>query len=187
MDSPWGALTECSLLPAAHRPAAVPGDRLHCLPLVSGVSASPGWLSPEAPAASSFFHPKLQAPGGSSPHPGSYFLFARQSTRLAHLGRQSPFLHEIYCVLTGDASPVSSGPHPLFAPPVVGVWPRFLSGHMQIRAVGLGLDAVTGVVSGTILISSRSLQVCRQHGEAADRQPAQIPRQRHLPDPGAAG
>lgn len=30
-------------------------------------------------------------------------------------------------------------------------------------------------------------QVCREHGEAADGQPAQVSRQRHLPDPGAAG
>lgn len=30
-------------------------------------------------------------------------------------------------------------------------------------------------------------QVCREHGEASDRQPAQVSRQRHLPDPGAAG
>lgn len=36
-------------------------------------------------------------------------------------------------------------------------------------------------------LSPPLFQVCREYGEAADRQPAQIPRQRDLPNQGAAG
>lgn len=54
----------------------------------------------------------------------------------------------------------------------------------MLRGAARGLHG--GFAGCSAQVSAPRAQVRREHGAAADGQPAEGPRQRHLPDPGAA-
>lgn len=63
-------------------------------------------------------------------------------------------------------------------------WEAICFGSRVLRGAARGLHG--GFAGCSAQVSAPRAQVRREHGAAADGQPAEGPRQRHLPDPGAA-